>query len=37
MLKLIGAITVVYLMFHWGIIQLIAIWLMVVLSSIAAV
>jgi len=37
MLKLIGAITVVYLMFHWGIIQLIAIWLMVVLSSIAAI
>ena len=37
MLKLIGAFTVIYLMFHWGIVQLSAIWLMVLLASIAAI
>jgi len=37
MLKLIGAITIVYLMFHWGIVQLIAIWGMVALSFIASI
>jgi hypothetical protein len=34
MLKLIGLITVVYFLFHWGIVQLIALWIMVALSAI---
>ena len=37
MLKLIGAIAVFYLMFHWGIVQLIALWGMVALSYIASI
>ena len=37
MLKLIGAIAVFYLMFYWGIAQLIAIWGMVALSYIASI
>jgi hypothetical protein len=37
MLKLIGLITVVYFLFHWGIVQLIALWIMVALSTIASV
>ena len=37
MLKLIGMVTVVYLMFHWGIVQLIAIWLMAILATIAVI
>ena len=37
MFKLIGMFTVIYLMFQWGIVQLIAIWLMVILTSIATI
>ena len=37
MLRLIGMITVVYLMFHFGIVQVLAIWLMAILASIAAI
>ena len=37
MLKLIGLITVIYLMFHFGLVQLAAIYTMVVLSFIAGV
>ena len=37
MLKLIGLATVVYLMFYFGIVQLIAIWAMVALSWVASI
>lgn len=37
MLKLIGLATVIYLMFYFGIVQLIAIWAMVALSWVASV
>jgi hypothetical protein len=35
MLKLVGLITVIWAMFHFGIVQLAALWAMVVLSFIA--
>lgn len=37
MLKLIGFATVIYFLFHFGIVQLIAIWAMVALSWVASV
>lgn len=37
MLKLIGFGTVIYFLFHFGIVQLIAIWAMVALSWVASV
>ena len=37
MISLIGWVTVIYLMIHFGIIQLIAIWLMATLSMIASI
>ena len=35
MLKLIGLVTVVYLLFHFGIVQLVALWGVVALSWVA--
>jgi hypothetical protein len=37
MLKLIGMITVVYLLFYFGIVQVLAIWGMAVLAMIASI
>jgi len=37
MLKLIGIITVVYLLFYFGIVQVLAIWGMAVLAMIASI
>ncbi len=37
MLRLIGMITVVYLLFHFGIVQVLAIWGMAVLAMVASV
>jgi|LauGreDrversion4_2_1035121.scaffolds.fasta_scaffold47834_11 hypothetical protein len=37
MLKLIGLGTVVYFLFHFGIVQLIALWAMVALSYVVSV
>jgi hypothetical protein len=37
MLKLIGMVTVVYLLFYFGIVQVMAIWAMVALSWIASI
>lgn len=37
MLKLIGFATVIYFLFHFGIIQLIALWMMVALAHVASV
>ncbi len=37
MLKFIGLITVIYFMFHFGIVHLIALWIMVALSVLVSV
>jgi hypothetical protein len=37
MLKLIGMVTVVYLLFYFGIVQVLAIWAMAVLAMIASI
>ena len=37
MLKLIGMVTVVYLLFYFGIVQVMAIWAMAVLAMIASI
>lgn len=37
MLKLIGLITVIYLVFHFGLVQLAAVWAIVALSFVAGV
>ncbi len=37
MLKFIGLITVIYFMFYFGIVQLIALWIMVALSVLVSV
>jgi|688.fasta_scaffold259190_6 hypothetical protein len=37
MLKLIGMITVVYLLFHFGIVQVLAIWGMAMLAMVASI
>lgn len=37
MLKLIGLITVIYFLFHFGLVQLVAIYAMVALSMVAGI
>jgi hypothetical protein len=37
MIKLIGWVTVIYLLFHFGIVQLLAIWVMAALATIASI